>query len=55
MNVPNLVSILRILMTVPVYILTVMGPDYKIAALVIFVIAALSDLFDGWYARRRKN
>jgi CDP-diacylglycerol--glycerol-3-phosphate 3-phosphatidyltransferase/cardiolipin synthase len=52
MNVPNAVSILRIIMTVPVYILTVMGPDYKIAALILFAIAALSDLFDGWYARK---
>ncbi|MGM0641516.1 MAG: CDP-diacylglycerol--glycerol-3-phosphate 3-phosphatidyltransferase [Thermotogota bacterium] len=52
MNVPNIVSISRIIMTIPVFILTVMGPDYKIAALVLFVIAALSDLFDGWYARK---
>lgn len=52
MNVPNTVSILRIIMTVPVYILTIMGPDYKMAALILFVIAALSDLFDGWYARK---
>lgn len=52
MNVPNTVSIIRVLMTIPVYILTVMGPEYKIAALVLFAIAALSDLFDGWYARK---
>lgn len=52
MNVPNTVSILRLILTIPVYILTVMGPEYKIPALIIFVIAALSDLFDGWYARK---
>ena len=55
MNLPNKLTILRVLM-VPVFILfmqTDLGGDYnKIIALVLFVVASLTDLLVGHLARK---
>lgn len=55
MNLPNKLTILRVLM-VPVFILfmlTDLGGDYNnIIALVLFVVASLTDLLDGHLARK---
>ncbi|MWB98382.1 CDP-alcohol phosphatidyltransferase family protein [Agromyces sp. MMS17-SY077] len=49
-TVPNALSLLRLLL-VPVFLaLIVQGSD--VAALVVLVIASLTDLADGWIARR---
>jgi CDP-diacylglycerol--glycerol-3-phosphate 3-phosphatidyltransferase len=53
LNVPNLITLTRILL-IPVFVaLFVMpDPDRSIMAAVVFVTAAVSDLLDGYLARR---
>src|SRR5581483_7004643 len=53
-NLPNLLTLGRILL-IPVFVLlfSVPTPARSIAAAVVFVIAALTDLLDGYLARRR--
>ncbi len=52
LTVPNLLSILRIVLT-PLFVWTLfLGEPYVITSLVIFSAAALTDLVDGYYARR---
>jgi CDP-diacylglycerol--glycerol-3-phosphate 3-phosphatidyltransferase len=51
---PNLLGIARILATPIVAALVVIGaPGMGMAAFVVFALAALTDYFDGWWARRR--
>jgi CDP-diacylglycerol--glycerol-3-phosphate 3-phosphatidyltransferase len=51
---PNLLGIARILATPIVAALVLIGsPGMGIAAFVVFALAALTDYFDGWLARRR--
>ncbi|MBF0593533.1 MAG: CDP-diacylglycerol--glycerol-3-phosphate 3-phosphatidyltransferase [Candidatus Omnitrophica bacterium] len=53
MNVPNILTISRILLTLLFAALTQMhGADAAWAALVVFGVAALTDLVDGYVARR---
>lgn len=49
MNIPNLISLLRIILVPIVVILLIQGLFFK--AMVVFVIAALSDALDGFLAR----
>jgi CDP-diacylglycerol---glycerol-3-phosphate 3-phosphatidyltransferase len=50
---PNLLGIARILATPIVAALVLLGsPGMGIAAFVVFALAALTDYFDGWLARR---
>ncbi|MEK6683596.1 MAG: CDP-diacylglycerol--glycerol-3-phosphate 3-phosphatidyltransferase [Nitrospirota bacterium] len=53
MNLPNLVTLLRIFL-VPVFILVFLTPtaSRSLAAAVIFLFAALTDLMDGYLARQ---
>lgn len=53
-NLPNSISLFRVLM-VPVLMVFLLAdiPAGDIVALVVFVVAALSDLLDGYIARRR--
>lgn len=53
-NLPNSLTILRILM-VPIYVILFLEPtaSRSIAAAVVFGLAALTDLLDGYLARRR--
>ncbi|MGM0567599.1 MAG: CDP-alcohol phosphatidyltransferase family protein [Elusimicrobiota bacterium] len=55
MNVPNLISVFRLLL-VPVFLIFLVGNSYHpLAALVVFVVAALSDAVDGIIARKTKT
>ncbi len=53
MNLPNLLTILRIILS-PVYMVLFLieNPYSRLAATVVFLCAALTDLFDGYLARR---
>ncbi len=53
MNIPNQLTILRIIL-IPVFVLVFYLPVHwsNVAACVIFVIAALTDLLDGYLARK---
>lgn len=54
MNLPNLLTVARMGLTLLlVYLLLQPGPAAKIAALAVFVAAALTDWWDGRIARRR--
>lgn len=53
MNIPNLLSLSRIFLAIPVFILTALGEKYFIAALIVFIVASLTDLFDGLIARKK--
>ena len=53
-NLPNLLTFARLLL-IPVFILLLSqpGPRHAIGAAIVFVVAALTDLLDGYFARRR--
>lgn len=53
MNLPNKLSFLRILLVpIIIYLLLINTLNSSIAALAVFVLAALTDKFDGYYARK---
>ena len=53
MNLPNKLSVLRILLVpVIIYLLLFNSLTASIAALAVFVLAALTDKYDGYYARK---
>lgn len=51
--IPNIISISRIVL-VPVFLYLLFQPEisYKIAGLAVFIIASITDLLDGWSARK---
>ena len=53
MNIPNLLTIARILLS-PVFMVLIIFENFyaRTAATVVFIIAALTDLADGYYARK---
>jgi len=53
LNWPNRITILRILLS-PLFMVLLMNTDRtsRIAALAVFIIAALSDIYDGYIARK---
>ncbi|OQX92621.1 MAG: CDP-diacylglycerol--glycerol-3-phosphate 3-phosphatidyltransferase [candidate division Zixibacteria bacterium 4484_95] len=53
MNLPNLLTISRIVLS-PVYMVLFLieNPYSRLAATLVFIIAALTDIFDGYFARR---
>jgi CDP-diacylglycerol--glycerol-3-phosphate 3-phosphatidyltransferase len=54
-TLPNIITIVRICLAPVIALLPfIEGSGPKIIAFVAFVIAALSDVFDGWYARSRQ-
>lgn len=56
MNIPNLISLSRIfLLPLVLYLLFQPERTLKIWALIVFAIAALTDFFDGWSARKLKQ
>ncbi len=53
MNVPNKLTILRIILGIIVPILMLYGDfNGRILAAILFVIAGVTDYLDGWYARK---
>ena len=56
MNIPNFLSIIRIiLIRAFLYFIFVPSVEMRIWALVVFCVASLTDLFDGWSARKLKQ
>src|SRR5438270_13842613 len=54
-NVPNLLSLSRMLATVPVFVLILLNAPWAfLAALALFILASVTDFFDGYLARRFK-
>lgn len=55
-NLPNSISLFRVLM-VPVFMVFLLAdiPGGDVVALVVFVVAAASDLVDGYFARRTQQ
>ncbi|MER3422033.1 MAG: CDP-diacylglycerol--glycerol-3-phosphate 3-phosphatidyltransferase [Nitrospiraceae bacterium] len=55
-NLPNLLTFARILL-IPVFVLlfSTPTPDRSLAAALVFVVAAVTDLLDGYLARRRSQ
>jgi len=53
LNIPNFITLVRILL-IPVFIILFISPtpDRTLSAAVIFVVAAVTDLLDGYIARR---
>lgn len=53
LNVPNVLTLLRILL-IPVFIILFVNPtpDQSLAAAIIFAVAAVTDMLDGYIARR---
>lgn len=53
LNLPNLITLVRILL-IPIFVILFAAPtpDRSVIAAVVFVIAAVSDLLDGYIARR---
>ncbi|MEE8479092.1 MAG: CDP-diacylglycerol--glycerol-3-phosphate 3-phosphatidyltransferase [Candidatus Neomarinimicrobiota bacterium] len=52
-NIPNLLTIFRILLT-PLFIICLFSnyPYAQLWALIIFIVASVTDAFDGYYARK---
>lgn len=54
-NVPNLLSVSRLLATVIIFVLVLVNVPWAfLTATVLFVVASVTDLFDGYLARRYK-
>ena len=53
LNVPNVLTLLRILL-IPIFIILFVNPtpDQSLAAAIIFAVAAVTDMLDGYIARR---
>jgi len=53
MTLPNLLTILRILL-VPVFmfLLLLESPSMKLLGVIVFIIASLTDIYDGYHARK---
>jgi CDP-diacylglycerol--glycerol-3-phosphate 3-phosphatidyltransferase len=56
LNLPNVLTVLRILL-VPVLVVALLGntPSGDVLAAVVFALASLTDLLDGWLARARDS
>ena len=50
-TMPNIVSMVR-LAGVPLFLWLVLGPQWDVTALVVLVVAGVTDWLDGWLARR---
>ncbi len=56
MNIPNALTLLRIIAApILVVILLIQFEGRELTALIVFVLAALTDTFDGFWARRKKQ
>lgn len=55
MTIPNLLTLLRLLLIVPFCFFVTGGLQWDIMAFLTFVVAAFTDWFDGYYARRFKQ
>ncbi len=55
-TIPNILTFLRVA-TIPIFIYLILSPDfiYRIIAVLLFIIASLTDLVDGYIARKFKQ
>lgn len=51
-NVPNTLSMMRLVLSAVLFVMIALGPQFMIAALILFIITALTDFVDGWWARK---
>ena len=51
-NVPNVLTLLRLVLSCVLFTMIALGPQFMIAALVLFIVTALTDFVDGWWARK---
>src|SRR5262245_56406482 len=53
MSIPNSLTVLRIVLT-PVFVILLLSdsPALKTASLIVYIVAALTDWYDGWIARK---
>lgn len=56
LSLPNIVSLLRIVL-IPVFLYLIFIPtkEHRLYALLVFIIASITDFLDGWIARRLKQ
>lgn len=52
MTIPNILTLLRLVLVIPFCFFVTAGLNWDTLALVTFVVAAATDWFDGYYARR---
>lgn len=53
-NLPNILSVFRVLLT-PVFVWLFFGtPCMQLLSIVVFIIAAVTDAYDGYFARKHK-
>ncbi len=51
--VPNILTVFRVLITPAcLYLILSTGPYYSLYAMILFLIASITDAVDGWYARK---
>lgn len=51
--VPNILTVFRVLLTPAcLYLILSTGPYYSLYAMILFLIASITDAVDGWYARK---
>lgn len=55
MTIPNLLTLLRLVLIAPFCYFVTAGIQWDVLALVTFIVAAFTDWFDGYYARRFKQ
>ena len=51
-NVPNVLTLMRLVLSCVLFVMIALGPQFMIAALVLFIVTALTDFVDGWWARK---
>jgi CDP-diacylglycerol--glycerol-3-phosphate 3-phosphatidyltransferase len=55
LTIPNLLTLLRLVLIVPFCFFVTGGLQWDVMALLTFIVAASTDWFDGYYARRFKQ
>lgn len=53
MNLPNFLSISRLILIIPIIILYEV--DYYLSSVLLFIVASITDFFDGYYARKNNQ
>lgn len=51
-NVPNVLTFMRLILSAVLFAMIALGPQYMLAALALFIVTALTDFVDGWWARK---
>ena len=54
MNLPNTLTVLRLVLAVVLFLFLELGPTYALTSFVLFLLAAGTDWLDGYFARKWK-